>query len=281
MAEKSPTVGVTPFLRHMREMSEYFKSFKNQTEKLGQFSACQSIAERIELVHRAISSKDRFRTVDSLFQDVKIKQNDPERSKKLRDSGNKSYQRKDFKEALRNYTAAARAANIDSEGKSKEVALALANRSAVYHQMAKFERCLDDVEAALMFGYPEPLQYKLYDRKGRSLLGLGREFEAQECLEMASLLIQKSSLTEDEKLKLRLEIKSSLMRPREAEEASSVGGPGGQRTELSSQHPSVRGLSGSCEVRHESERGRHCLALRDCRPGDLLVTDCPATWCLR
>ena len=102
---------------------------------------------------------------------------------------------------------------MDSTGKSPEVALALANRSAVFFQLAEFEKCLEDLEAALLFGYPEAPQYKLFDRKGRSLLGLGRQFEAQEALEVAALLIQKSSLSEEEKLKFRLEIKRVLTEP--------------------------------------------------------------------
>ena len=275
LAEKSPNVGVTPFLRHMREMSEYFKSFKNQTEKLEQFSRCKNNAERIDLVLRAISSSEKFRSVDFLFQDVKAKRNDPDESKRLRDSGNRLYKRKDFKGALKTYTAAALVVNIDSDGKCKEIALALGNRSAVYFQMKEFEKCLDDLEAALMFGYPESLQYKIFDRKGRSLWELGKEYEAQESLEMASIMIQKSSLSEEEKLKLRLEMKSSLMRPSEVREPRSASVP-----VLTSHHPSVSGLSGCCEVRHERERGRHCLARTDCQPGQLVASDLAATWCL-
>ena len=276
MAEKSPSVGVTPFLRHMREMSEYFQSFKNQTEKLEQFSKCQTNAERINLVFKAISSKEKFRKVDSLFQDVKAKENNPERSKKLREAGNKFYSRRDYQEALKTYTAAALAVSVDKEGKCKEIALALANRSAVYFQREEFEKCLDDLEAALMFGYPESMQYKIFDRKGRSMLGLGREYEAQECLEMASVLIQRSSLSEEEKLKMRQEIKSSMVRPSEARDRRGKS----DVPVLTSLHPTVRGLSGSCEVRYDRERGRHCVARTDCRPGELLVSDLAVTWCL-
>ena len=75
----------------MREMTEYFKSFKNQTEKLEQFSRCESSAERIDLVYRAVSSSDKFKNVETLFQDVKPKESDPGRSVELRGLGNKLY----------------------------------------------------------------------------------------------------------------------------------------------------------------------------------------------
>ena len=63
-------------------------------------------------------------------------------------------------------------------------------RSAVYFQMRHYSKCLEDIEAALMFGYPEDMQYKLMDRRGRCLLRCYRLYEAQEALEVASLLVQ-------------------------------------------------------------------------------------------
>ena len=268
-------MGVTPFLRHMREMTEYFKSFKNQSEKLEQFSRCESRAERIELVYRAVSSSDKFRDVETLFKDVKPKQSEPGRSLELRGLGNKLYAGKVYKEALTTYTNAALAANVDSAGKSEEVALAVANRSAVYFQLTEFERCLEDVEAALMFGYPESLQYKIFDRKGRSLLGLGRQFEAQESLELAALLLQKSSLSEEEKLKFRLEVRRALTEPRVFSPS-----PPAELPSLSSPHPALPGLAAQCEVKFEAGRGRHCVASSDCQPGQLVLTEVAATWVL-
>ena len=259
----------------MREMSEYFKSFKNQTEKLEQFSRCETNAERIELVYRAVSTSNKFKNVDTLFQDVKPPQNNPGRSDELRGLGNKLYAGRVYAEALTAYTKAALAVNVDSAGKSKEIALALANRSAVYFHLAEFEKCLEDLEAALMFGYPEALQYKIFDRKGRSLMGLGREFEAQESLEMASLLIQKSSLSEEDKLKFRLEIKRSLTERRVVSPAQPAVLP-----ELACPHQDMPGLAAQCSVEFSAGRGRHCTATTDCQPGQLLLTERPATWCL-
>ena len=275
LAEKSPTVGVTPFLRHMREMTEYFKSFKNQTEKLEQFSKCETSAERIDLVYRAVTSSNKFKNVDSLFQDVKPKQKDPGRSVELRGLGNKLYAGKVYKEALATYTKAALAVSVDSAGKSEEISLALANRSAVYFHLTEYEKCLEDLEAALMFGYPEPLQYKIFDRKARCLMGLGRQFEAQESLEMASLLVQKSSLGEEEKFKFRQEMKRSLTEPRDVSLAQAAVLPS-----LTSAHPAISGLAARCEVQFSPGRGRHCTASSDCGPGQLVLTERPATWCL-
>ena len=63
--------------------------------------------------------------------------------------------------------------------------------------MGHHSQCLEDIEAALMFGYPEDMQYKLMDRRGRCLLRCQRQYEAQEALELASLLVQKSKLSSE------------------------------------------------------------------------------------
>ena len=127
MAQKSSNIGVTPFLQHMRKMTEYFKTFKDQTEKLEQFSKCRSSRERIDLVQKAVC-KSEFKDVKKLFSKRKPKKDDKEKSKKYRDTGNKFYQNKRFKEALRSYTDSMIEVTIDEEGKSKEIALALGNR---------------------------------------------------------------------------------------------------------------------------------------------------------
>ena len=128
LAQKSPNVGVTPFLQHMRKMTEFFKTFKNQSKKFEQFSSCESVVDRIKLVHQALASKEEFRNVTGLFINKGPKPDNKDRSKKLRDIGNKLYQTKKFKEAIKSYTESMYEVTIDAEGKSKEIALALGNR---------------------------------------------------------------------------------------------------------------------------------------------------------
>ena len=195
----------------MRAMTEYFKTFKNQSEKLDQFSKCKSLDERLTMVHQALMSSEDFRDVTGLFKNKTKRKSNPEKSKQNRDMGNKFYQKKQFLEAIEAYTDSALEVTIDGEGKSKEISLALGNRSAVFFQLGDQNRCLEDIEAALMFGYPEEMQYKLMDRRGRCLMASGRKFEAQEALEMASLLVQKSKLSNDEKIKFKQDIKNSMV----------------------------------------------------------------------
>ena len=73
--------------------------------------------------------------------------------------GNKHYAKREFEAALREYTAALLGAPINDEGRGREAAVGLGNRSAVFFEMAKHAECLDDIDAAFLFGYPDDLKY--------------------------------------------------------------------------------------------------------------------------
>ena len=47
------------------------------------------------------------------------------------------------------------------------------NRSVVLFNQSDYENCLSDISAALHFGYPENLKYKIYERQGKCHQALG------------------------------------------------------------------------------------------------------------
>ena len=118
-------------------MTEYFKSFKNQQQKLEQFSNTKSVDERLRLVYQALSNSKDFSEVKELFKNKVPRNNSTDQSKQKRDIGNKFYQKKQFKEAVKAYTDSALAVTIDVNGKSREISLALGNRSAVFYQLGE------------------------------------------------------------------------------------------------------------------------------------------------
>ena len=81
-----------------------------------------------------------------------------EKSKKLRASGNKFYEKKEFEKALNDYNSSILSAPIDESGTGREVALGLANRSALHFERGLHFQALDDIEAAFLFGYPNELR---------------------------------------------------------------------------------------------------------------------------
>ena len=58
----------------------------------------------------------------------------------------------------------------EKTGYSKELAIALANRSAVLFSLKAYHLALDDIKLAFECGYPEELHFKLLDRKAKILM---------------------------------------------------------------------------------------------------------------
>jgi len=128
---------------------------------------------------------------------------------KVRKEGNKHYTNGMFDEALICYNrcialappplqkktgssetgGTARSKKTDAV-QDTELALALGNRSACLLQLKKYSGCLEDIRLALSYGYPEQLQYKVYDRMGRAYIEMNRMREARDAFEKGISLLQ-------------------------------------------------------------------------------------------
>ena len=276
LAKKDPAVGVTPFLEHMRKVSEYFSSFENAGKKLAKFHKLTSPGEKVEMVLQALRAHPTYMKASNCLPRGSLQPREgADRSKHLRDQGNKLYQSKKFPEAIRMYTEAALVAGFDSDAKSVEAALAIGNRSAVYFHQKDWSRCEEDLEAALLYGYPENMQYRLAERRGRAQLEQGLIFEAQESLELAGQLVRKSKLSEEQRKAFRKGLKASLESNEEKNSECCDGKveQAAELPELLEAHPSLPGLSGQAEVRHNGGRGRHTVATSRIEPGQLVARD--------
>ena len=165
--------------------------FKEQLESRGldAISQLPSDEEKIKYVYEVLMQDQDFRDINNVCLKVKSKK-DSEKSKKLRDLGNKNFQKKVNEEAIRYYNESILAGPI-VDGVGPEVSLGLGgstflimlsslnnivipgNRSVVFFNLSEYENCLSDISAALQFGYPANLQYKVYERQGRCYQALG------------------------------------------------------------------------------------------------------------
>ena len=256
----------------MRKVSEYFSSFENAGKKLAKFHKLGSPGEKVEMVLQALRAHPTYSKASSCLPRGSLQLREGgERSKELREQGNKLYQSKKFPEAIRMYTEAALLAGFDSDGKSMEVALAIGNRSAVYFHQKDWSRCEDDLEAALLYGYPEEMQYRLAERRGRAKLEQGLVFEAQESLELAGQLVRRSKLGEEQRKVFRQGLKASLESTAEEQNRGERKVEETELPQLLEPHPSLPGLSGQVEVCHKSGRGRHTVAVSRIEPGQLVA----------
>ena len=87
-----------------------------------------------------------------------------EKSVELRNEGNKLFAQRKFEDALLKYNESL----CNAEG-DENLALAFANRSAVYIEMKLYQRCLDNIKLAKGHNYPEEKLAKLQEREARCL----------------------------------------------------------------------------------------------------------------
>lgn len=83
------------------------------------------------------------------------------------------------------------------------MALAFANRSAVWNDRGEHALAIRDADLAFSARYPEELQHKLYERKGQCLMALGKYAEACKNLETSIELLDKSTSLKGERRKAK------------------------------------------------------------------------------
>ena len=130
-------------------------------------------------------------TFDLEDKDAKISE---DLSGQKRTAGNQAFQKKKDQEALNLYSEAVFTSDVATEEGRKDCSLALANRSAVWLAQKKYEECVDDINAAIYFKYPENMLYKLVDRKAKCQVALGQVEDAKISYNRVILLLTQSNL---------------------------------------------------------------------------------------
>ena len=151
------------------------------TECRDEFDEEDSLEKRL----RIVCSKPESLTVGGLVhREEAWPRKNEELSKRNREDGNTAYQDGRFELAILLYTEAMKYAPCNPvllEGEA--LALAAANRSAAYYQQGQYREAVEDVEVAVSAGYPHNSVYKLYIRKCKCELELGRINRAQVTIE--------------------------------------------------------------------------------------------------
>ena len=87
----------------------------------------------------------------------------------------------------------------EDEEVKNDLALAFANRSAVWNDRGEYALAIRDADLAFEANYPEGLEHKLYERKGHCLTALGKVEEARDMLTKAIEALDKSNLKGERK----------------------------------------------------------------------------------
>ena len=115
---------------------------------------------------------------------------DPIMADKVRKYGNELFTKNNLRGALQVYNQAICLApkvhfstnNNEDVSNNACLAMCFANRSAVFVREKRYTEALADIDQALLLGYPKKLSKKLFIRKARIHLSLGRFAGAVKCL---------------------------------------------------------------------------------------------------
>ena len=216
---------------------------------------------------------------------------DASESKKMKEAGNKAYQDGKDLQALTCYTQVIREHNqrsfdkhfcfeidfqaiifapVNEDGKSKEFSICLANRSAVLFSLKWYKQALDDIQLALLSGYPDELAFKLYERQGKIKAFFKDVDGACESYKLALKYSEVASKLKDEKRKkVQLELQKSLKFFQDTPASvrddlkKSITASKVPTLEVEDRNPLYPAMSKAVSFKYAAGRGRYAVATRD------------------
>ncbi|KAK7078355.1 hypothetical protein SK128_023496 [Halocaridina rubra] len=167
----------------------------------------------------------------------------------------------------------------DDEGEFTNLAKAYTNRSAVLYRKKKYEKCLSDINFALMYGVPKRIQASLEGRRGKCLAAISIVKPGETPPVMDVDLNFRDIIDMFEKCKLSNEspvVPELLLSPeRKYRDLAAAVDPEGSPAllKLSRPNENVSCLSNVVAVAYSPAKGRHLIAQRAIRPGELLAVE--------
>ncbi|XP_057367803.1 SET and MYND domain-containing protein 4-like [Daphnia carinata] len=165
------------------------------SEMSARFSTCTSDAQRISFIMATTAVGKRLQEPLEL---AKQEMCSPPKCQSLsashRAEGNNHYQKKLNWKAISSYNRSVMV------GEGESLALAYANRSAVFHDMSDWLHSLRDIQLALDQGYPKHLEHKLRERQGNCWQELGHVTQAFKSFNLAKELLASAGQQHKDKL---------------------------------------------------------------------------------
>lgn len=153
-------------------------------------------------------------------------------------------------------------------------------RSAALFHLKHYKECLRDIELAIEFGYPETTHYKLFARQGSIYLATGNTAEATACFKKALDNLQTAGLSAKASATWQANIGKQMENCRKGTGKRSSGKDfEGTKMlvpvltgEANEKYPNA---SVAVKVRYDTSCGRHTVADKDIKVGDILVSEVP------
>ena len=267
---------------------EWFNSVSRVLSTSGRLTEISSQFGRLRTDEERISFGLNLACIhDVMIVEPCFKPKSAPESNRLRNEGNKLYQKNSYHEALKVYSNSVVNAPFKSDG--KELSLAFANLSAVLFHLKEYTLCLQGIQQALSHDYPKELRYKLFDRQGKCLLELHNNYEALECFKKAKQALHESKLDQKKREIFSKDLETGISKSQQ------IGIHTGQKMsgEQASKNENLpkRGfeipnltcgrnskfVSASCvvDIATSNTSGRYPVATQDINVGDILVIEKP------
>ncbi|EDW02369.1 SET and MYND domain-containing protein 4 [Drosophila grimshawi] len=248
-------------------MNRLAEIFSEQGELITHDGTYQNELETIKVIRvLPVHKRQRFNRLSTqLLEDLEQpqdRQKCAERSRSLREEGNRVYKTKSSKNnadqaecllsACRLYTQAV----LEAETAFDELCLSFANRGMALQDYGYYEQAYDDCVCALEFGYPKKLQHKLIMRQAHCAWKLGDAKKLGEhlaCLEQ--LQLNPSYCQKLEELQQQLKMLQ-----------------GSQKAESTQELQKLTGDTHKISM-DSSTRGRYMIATKRLSEGDIIFTE--------
>ena len=205
-----------------------------------------------------------------------------ERSKLLREEGNKLYTSKRNEEALLKYTESIKHAPHHQVYQGRELSLALANRSAVLLQLQRHSLALQDMAVAIEAGYPEHLLYKLHERRVKCFKELNQIRSAFKSAEDYVSSLHTANIENSKKEKMRkdfekqfAQLEEKVKALKDKSENSTFENTYQPMPVIAKCNKNFPAFSDSVTIKYGKGVGRYGVAARDIKLGDILCVETP------
>jgi len=261
-----------------------------KTDKLNQFRGLITAEERIKFIYKNEGYWPILQAIRKGAPGAGKGEKDGSLSKQMRDAGNSAFTSMDDELALQCYNEALLAAPADPwDGQGEDMALAFANRSALYMRQGKIKECLKDTSLAIKCGYPKHLKYKVYQRQAKCLCDLGNFKEAKMNFREALNFLNSSKINKEQKNNLENEMQAAVDAIQIKDDLETAllvtdSGPETKTIVVESKpeaipnilrNPKFPALHKSVTIKYDSRRGRHAVATDDIKCGTYLLYEEP------
>ena len=244
---------------------------------------CLKLFSSLETDEERVLCCSSLNRIDHMIVKPIFKQKSANIAKTKRAEGNEAFQKKQYKRAMMLYTVSAVKCPHTKNNPDETLAYSVANRSACFYHLGDIQSCLKDIGLALSSGYPEQLVYKLHERKAKCFILLQQFDQAKAALNVAKKSFEANKSKLDNKK--QEQTKKTL---REIQECiSNKTGLKGENIVLEDTsgppvpkltggtNKKMRNLSHQVKLQYKEGVGRHVVASKNVKAGDILAVENP------